>query len=212
MVGYKDHHDNFQHLFPDWLGFLCVELQSIRVQLVLKEYDCLVGVHTHFGREVLVKKKPWWLQGLALLLKTAPEMPVTTLTGVRRQTVAVPQASGPARGSQELDVMASPTWGFCASGSLHDWTSEYRLKGLVSSSESASLTPYFCSGQKPFPGKFPASLEVWGEVFLRPVDLLCEGWLFTSTLTPSRASNSNTFQSLGLLANILLLQKIPQWT
>lgn len=205
MGSYKDHHDNFQHLFPDWLG---VELQSIRAQLVLKEYDCLVGLHTHFGRGTC-QKEVMGILGPGYLAKTAPEMPATTLTGVRRQTVAAPQASGPARGSQEMDLITFSDWGFHASASLHDWTSESRLRGLVSSSESASLALCFSSGQKPFPSKLPASLEVWVVIFLRPVDLPCEAWLFTGTLTPSRASNCNTFQSLGRLANILLLQKIP---
>lgn len=80
--------------FPDWLG---VKLQSIRAQLVLKEYDCLVGFHTHFGREILVKKKPWWLQRLILLLKTLPAMPAITFTGVRRQIVAAPTGFWPSQ-------------------------------------------------------------------------------------------------------------------
>lgn len=75
--------------------------------MVLKEYDCLVGFHTHFGRGTC-PKEAMGISGPGSLAKTAPEMPATTLTGVRRQTVAVPQASGPARGSQEMDFIASP--------------------------------------------------------------------------------------------------------
>lgn len=86
-----------------------MELQSSRVQLVLKEYDCLVGWLPYtFWQRGTCQKEAKVTSGSDSLAKDSPRN-ACHYTGVRRQTVAVPQASGPARGSQELDLMVSPT-------------------------------------------------------------------------------------------------------